>query len=542
MIEVSLNPERKAEYYRKGYWTTDTLLDVWNARAQALASEQFVTNQDGISLTYGQIDAKATRLAALLSQKGVVEGDVVTFQLPIWNEFIVALAACLKIGAVMHPVSMRFEGDDLARITGIVESAALLGVRSYRHHDYMKRARCALSQTASIRAHFVFEDESWNDAAEEGSETRSACTNLQPPTQTNADNVALILSTSGTTGVSKQVLLTHNNLLFSERTFIKGLGLTKDDVMFMPAPLNHATGFNHGIIAPLILGGRTVIQERFEPTEALDIINREGVTWSMGATPFIYDILNAAENTGNIPRTMRFYLCGGAPVPSRLIQRASKAGIDVCEVYGSTESCPHVFVPPAKTRFWDGRFSGIPFEGVEVKVVDDTRRSVPYGTQGEEASRGPHVFVGYLNNPASTKRALDDEGWFYSGDLCTQDAQGRIRINGRIKDIIIRGGENISAIEVDEALIDCPGIIDHACAGYPDDRFGERIGLCAVVEPGANLTLEAIKAYLKAAGVPKRLWPERLVMVDRIPRTESGKVRRPLLRDFFKADDGNAKR
>ena len=311
---------------------------------------------------------------------------------------------------------------------------------------------------------------------------------------------------------------------------MKGLGRTADDVMYMPSPLNHATGFYHGLISPMILGGRTVLQEHFDAAKAFELCNREGVTWSMGATPFIYDILKylTAENLGSFD-TLRLFICGGAPVPGSLVQCAYGHGILLCECYGSTESCPHAFVPPEHCLEWDGAWSGIPFPGIEVRVVDADHRDVAHGAQGEEISRGPHQFVGYLNDKERTDRALDDDGWFYSGDLCYMDEAGRIRINGRKKEIIIRGGENICANEIDENLMECPGIGDHATIGMPDERLGERICTFAVATGDERPALADITGFLAEHHVAKRLWPERIEYIDEIPKTATGKVKRHLL-------------
>ena len=207
--------------------------------------------------------------------------------------------------------------------------------------------------------------------------------------------------------------------------------------MFMPAPLNHATGFNHGLLSPLLLGGKAVLQEKFDAESAIDLMNVEGVTWSMGATPFIYDLLGAMERTGKRPTSCASICAAEPPSPERWFTGHGRRGIVLCEVYGSTESCPHVYVPPAYALGWNGKFSGRPFKGIEVRVVDEQGRDVPTGMQGEELSRGPNVFVGYLGNPEATDEALSSDGWFASGDLCSMDDRGRIRINGRRKEIII---------------------------------------------------------------------------------------------------------
>ena len=226
--------------------------------------------------------------------------------------------------------------------------------------------------------------------------------------------------------------------------------------------------------------------------------------------------------------------CGGAPVPGALIDRAHNHDILLCEIFGSTESCPHVFVPPSKCVEWNGDWSGIPFPGIEVRYIDEQGNDVAPGVQGEHISRGPHQFVGYLNEPERTDRALTDDGWWFSGDLGYMDEQGRIRINGRRKEIIIRGGENLSAREIDDNLVGCPGVGESATIGMPDDRLGERI--CTFVAPLGDTvpTLESVTAYLEGEGVPKRLWPERIEIIDEIPVTATGKVKRFILAQILK--------
>lgn len=538
MIEVDLDAERKASWYRKGYWRQETLLDIWKRQVETRADRPYVVEgRTGNALAYRQIDAQANALARHLRASGVEEGEVVTFQIPIWCEFAVVMAACLKAGAVMHPVSMSFNERDLELVMNQVGSSAFICPTRTRKGDHESQALALQVSVPSLKAVIVIghgqKPESDLPAFEDivgGSQTRSQ-TSLEPctPQKTTSDDVALILSTSGTTGTPKAVLLTHNNLLFSERSLTEELQIDERDVMFMPAPLNHATGFNHGLIAPLLTGGSVVLQERFNAEEALAIMEKTGVTWSMGATPFVYDLLKQMENGTPKPKALRFYLCGGAPLPGSFIQRAASRGLVVCEVYGSTESCPHALVPPALAVQWNGSFSGRALPGIETKVVDRNRCAVEPGQTGEEASRGPHLFVGYLKDAQAMAAAVDKDGWFYSGDLCVADEQGRIRIMGRRKEIIIRGGKNISAVEIDNLVAGCPGIKDHATIGFPDERLGERICLAAVRDGDCLPTPNDICAFLQAKGVHKRLWPERVVEVERIPRTESGKVRRNVL-------------
>lgn len=537
ITDLKINEEAKKRYYELGYWTESTLADIWHERVLAYADDPYVKDDQGSSFTYRACDEAAARIASWLVERGIEPGDVVTFQLPTWAEFCPIFLAIARVGAVMHPLARNYSTEDIVYAMNLVGSRAFICPSRHKTTDHEQQAEDALARVGSLARERVLIVDAKQPSRKDFDTYSNVLASYKPlawcKPAIGSDDVACILSTSGTTGKPKQVLLTHNNILFSERVFVEGLDLSRDDVMFMPSPLNHATGFFHGLISPMVLGGSTVLQQDFRAQRAVDIINAEQATWSMGATPFVYDILNALEESGREIPSLRLFLSGGAPLPSSMTERAARHGILLCECYGSTESCPHAYVPPQKCREWNGAWSGVALEGIEIRVVDDAHREVPHGTQGEEASRGPHLFVGYLNNPEETAKVLDDEGWFYSGDLCVMDDEGRIRINGRKKEIIIRGGENISTREVDNAVMDWEDIVDQATIGVPDSRLGERICLFAVPAPGLDheLCLSALTEHLARKGVSKRLWPERIETIDSIPRTSTGKVKRNLLAD-----------
>jgi acyl-CoA synthetase len=524
---LKINGEQKRAYYEKGYWTEKTMLDVWNEQAQANADWEYVGDDQGSRYTYGEIDEKANHLAAWLAEQGLGDGDIVAIQLPTWAEFCILYVACLKRGCVVLPLSTRFNDDDLIYSLDLVKARALICPTDGRiaFEDQAQRVRDAVSSLDTLL--FVDKDAPVHSDVTTLSEALKTEAKPLPRPAATSDDVACLLLTSGTTGRSKAAMLTHNNVLFSERSFAGGYHRTKDDVMFMASPLNHAVGFFHGLVAPMLLGGRSFLMQDFNPERAIELICQEGATWSMSATPLIYDMLKIHHKN---PETsfgkLDVYACGGAPVPCSLVECADRAGFKLCEVYGSTESCPHVFVPPEKCLEWHGAWSGIPYEGIEVRVVDENGNDVAPGVQGEEISRGPHQFVGYINEPERTNRALDDDGWFHSGDLCYADETGRIRINGRKKEVIIRGGENICAREIDDNLVGCPGVSSHATIGMPDERLGERICTFVVAEPGTSPTLDEVRDYLKQNHIAKRLWPERIEIIDAIPMTPLGKVQR----------------
>lgn len=538
MIEdLRINEEKKAEYYRLGYWGKTTLADAWDEAARLYGERTYVKDDGGAFFTYGEVDEKASRLAAWLKEQGVSNGDVVSFQIPKWSEFAIVYVACLKVGAVMHPLPMNFNAEDLDYALNHVDSKVYVCPTFFHKTNYERQFEDASERFKSVKAVLLIDREK---ATRSGSpymtlnQAISTYPRLETHSPASSDEVACILSTSGTTGRPKAALLTHNNILFSERSYAKRLGLGCDDIVWMPSPLNHATGFFHGLICPMLVGGATILEQHFDAAQAIALVNEEGCTWSTGATPFIHDLIAEMESNGERVPTLKTFVCGGAPVPPTLVAKARSHGIALCECYGSTESCPHLSVPINKCDEWNGAWSGIPFPGIEVRVVDGKRKDVPDGVDGEECSRGPHLFVGYLNDKERTDKALDEDGWFYSGDLCRKDELGRVRITGRIKEIIIRGGENISANEIDHNLIGCPGIKDHATVGMPDERLGERICTFIVPETGANPTLDTLRRYLSSKSVQKRLWPERIELISEIPRTKTGKVKRNLLVENLK--------
>ncbi len=540
ITDLKINEEQKRRYYERGWWRSETIADVWNAQAALYADKTFVTDDQGTALTYKRIDEVSNAVAAWLASVGIRPGDVVTFQLPTWAEFCPVFIGVAKVGAVMHPVARNYSECDLAYIMNKVGTRAFICPTYHHTTDHERQALECVRDVETLSEDRILFVRKAGPAPKCGAPTLEDLAAAAIPAfetvPVGADDVAVILSTSGTTGKPKQALLTHNNILFSERAFVGGLPIDADDVMFMPSPLNHATGFFHGIISPVLLGGSTVLQQDFKAAAAIELINEHRCTWSMGATPFIYDMLGSMETNGTSTPTLTLYLSGGAPLPGTLVSCARAHGITLCECYGSTESCPHIYVPPTSCAEWNGAWSGKTLEGIEIRIVDENRTPVAPGVQGEEASRGPNVFVGYLNDPEQTDAVLDDEGWFYSGDLATIDEEGRVRINGRKKEIVVRGGENISTREVDEAVSAWDGITDQATIGAPDDRMGERICLFAVPNKALGETpqLPDLLDFLKAQGVSKRLWPERLELVDEIPRTATGKVQRFKLAEELK--------
>lgn len=536
MKDIKINSHQMQKYIKEGYWTDKTLLDYWNNSVSKYGDSEFLVDDKGCRYTYAEADEKASIIAGYFKEINVKPNDVISFQLPVWSEFVLICVACMKVGGIINPIGRRYDARELEYLLNLTQSKIFICPTWFRDKNYEERILSVRDKIKSLKQIILLDN-----IKEKETETitlKEILNNYRPlenDIQANSNDIAAILCTSGTTGGIKGVMLTHNNIIFSEQYFAKGLGLTQADIMFMAAPLHHATGFHHGIILPMLLGGKVVFQGKFKADDAVKIMNQEKCTYSMGSTPFIYDILEDLKINGGSLETLKFYLCGGAPVPGNMVQKANEYGIKLCEVYGSTESVPHVFVRPEEALTLMGSTSGRSMEGVEIRIVNEKGEDVPLGTVGEEISRGPNVFVGYLNDRDSTDKALDNDGWFYSGDLCVGDEFGNIKIIGRKKDMIVRGGENLNSNQICEYIIGCPEIQDQAVIGMPDERLGERICAYVVLKKGIK-SLELIKLleYLDNKGIPKQYWPERLEIIDKIPRTDSGKVKKYLLYEDIK--------
>lgn len=534
-LGIKLLENRKREYRQAGYWGDATLADYWQMSVLNAPEKVAVIDLQGTSYTYAELDDAASRVATYLKDIGVMPGDFVSFQIPAWSEFTVIYVACLKVGAVVNPVCWGYRADELVYILNKCESKVLFIPSEFRGHDYPSMLRSLSQKIPSLRQVVVVEKEK---EVNQGTTLSRIIRDYYPLTSNctrSSDDLAAVLFTSGTEGFPKGVMLTHNNIIAAEKALAAAMNITHLDVMLMPAPTAHAIGFHHGVTLPVMLGAKSVLQDVFKPEITLKLIEREKCTCCMGATPLVYDILRTLQKKKYDISSLRLFMCGGAPIPRHMVKESIEAGIKVIGVYGSTESVPHTAVRLDDNTERIIGTDGVAVSGVEVKVVDELRRSVPVGVQGEEASRGPTVFVGYLKEPELTAKVLDDNGWYYSGDLCVMDDDGYIRITGRNKDIIIRGGENISSIELENILLQHPCVCEVGVVAMPDPRLGERV--CAYVvlnDPDKGLTLEEVRDFFEEKSVSKFKYPERIEIMENLPRTASGKIRKFELRQDIK--------
>ncbi|WP_439690998.1 medium-chain fatty-acid--CoA ligase [Escherichia coli] len=530
-VTLTFNEQRRAAYRQQGLWGDASLADYWQQTARAMPDKIAVVDNHGASYTYSALDHAASCLANWMLAKGIESGDRIAFQLPGWCEFTVIYLACLKIGAVSVPLLPSWREAELVWVLNKCQAKIFFAPTLFKQTRPVDLILPLQNQLPQLQQIVGVDKLAPATSSLSLSQIIADNTPLTTAITTHGDELAAVLFTSGTEGLPKGVMLTHNNILASERAYCARLNLTWQDVFMMPAPLGHATGFLHGVTAPFLIGARSVLLDIFTPDACLALLEQQRCTCMLGATPFVYDLLNLLEKQPADLSALRFFLCGGTTIPKKVARECQQRGIKLLSVYGSTESSPHAVVnlddPLSRFMHTDGYAAA----GVEIKVVDDARKTLPPGCEGEEASRGPNVFMGYFDEPELTARALDEEGWYYSGDLCRMDEAGYIKITGRKKDIIVRGGENISSREVEDILLQHPKIHDACVVAMPDERLGERSCAYVVLKaPHHSLSLEEVVAFFSRKRVAKYKYPEHIVVIEKLPRTASGKIQKFLLR------------
>ncbi|ENU1310346.1 medium-chain fatty-acid--CoA ligase [Escherichia coli] len=530
-VTLTFNEQRRAAYRQQGLWGDASLADYWQQTARAMPDKIAVVDNHGASYTYSALDHAASCLANWMLAKGIESGDRIAFQLPGWCEFTVIYLACLKIGAVSVPLLPSWREAELVWVLNKCQAKMFFAPTLFKQTRPVDLILPLQNQLPQLQQIVGVDKLAPATSSLSLSQIIADNTPLTTAITTHGDELAAVLFTSGTEGLPKGVMLTHNNILASEQAYCARLNLTWQDVFMMPAPLGHATGFLHGVTAPFLIGARSVLLDIFTPDACLALLEQQRCTCMLGATPFVYDLLNVLEKQPADLSALRFFLCGGTTIPKKVARECQQRGIKLLSVYGSTESSPHAVVnlddPLSRFMHTDGYAAA----GVEIKVVDDARKTLPPGCEGEEASRGPNVFMGYFDEPELTARALDEEGWYYSGDLCRMDEAGYIKITGRKKDIIVRGGENISSREVEDILLQHPKIHDACVVAMPDERLGERSCAYVVLKaPHHSLSLEEVVAFFSRKRVAKYKYPEHIVVIEKLPRTASGKIQKFLLR------------
>ena len=536
MTATAVKRDASHESFREaGYWldkTVDQLLTEAVARSPNKVSivADRADRAQSRRLTYKELDDLANRAATSLLRIGVGRGDVVTVQLPNWWEFVVTAFACSKIGAVMNPVMPILRERELAYILKFCNAKVFIVPKAYRGFDYAAMAQGMRGDLPDLKQIIVVdgEDESSFErvllAAEPG----------KLPAGVGPDDMSVLMFTSGTTGEPKGVMHTSNSLIACCKALTTRFGLDSSDVLLVASPVGHMTGYAAIVLLSVYLGGTMILQDVWEPKRGVDLMSQEGVTYTAASTPFLSDICEAVKAGAPRPKNLRSFLCGGAPIPSVLIERAAKElDLKVCSLWGMTEVLSGTLTEPSRAAEKSAITDGRPQDGMEVRIVDFDGKLLPAGQSGRLLVRGSQMFKGYYQRP--DLQTSDSEGWFDSGDLAYMDEDGYIRISGRVKDILIRGGENVPVVDVENLLYKHPSVAQVAVVGFPDARLGERGCAFIVPSPGTTIDLAAVQSYLSNAKMAKQFWPERVEVVAELPRTASGKIQKFKLKEIAAA-------
>jgi cyclohexanecarboxylate-CoA ligase len=537
---VLIEPRRSASV-ANGWWPRRTINDELDACVAACPDKiALVAVQIGEGITtrftYRQMASMADRIAVGLARLGVGRNDVVSMQLPNGWHFTLTYLACSRIGAVLNPIMPIFRERELSFMLAHSGSKVMIVPKRFRGFDFEKMMigmrpglpdleRVIVVGGGADSFEALLSEPRWEDAPD----AAQVLTRNRP----GPDDVTQLLYTSGTTGEPKGVMHTASTLLSNIVPYAEAMRIGPDDVVLMASPMAHQTGFMYGLMMPIALRASAVLQDVWHPRAALGLIAEQRVSFTMASTAFLTDLADAVIETGAAPASLRTFVCAGAPIPGALVERSRSAiGAKIVSAWGMTEMGA---VTLTRLDDEDDRaFStdGLPLPGVDVKVVDERGERLPSGMTGRLLVRSCSNFGGYLKR--AHLNGTDADGWFDTGDLAFIDERGYIRICGRSKDVIIRGGENIPVVEIEALLYRHPAVSQVAIVAWPDERLGERA--CAMVVPkaGVPLDLATLTEFLKAQKVAQQYLPERLVLLDAMPTTPSGKVQKFRLREMLR--------
>ncbi len=581
-----ISAEQSAEFRRRGWWRDRTAVDDFLDRAAehperiAVVSAHPTLDTEPERHTYGELERLTWRAAVSLLRMGIVPGDVVSVQLPNSWQFPAIVYGILRVGAVVNPIVPIFRHRELSFVLERTGSKILFVPDVFRGFDHQAMALDLWRDVESLET--VVRVQGFDGGRESGEPAtgpRNQATSAEAPSglldfdadilasgdsfeaeagcsttvgaganwQSRAevieelhrrrpepDDLMQIQFTSGTTGEPKGVLHSHNTVWSGGRAVSEVYGLDASDTCFMASTLAHQTGFGYGMSTPLSLGMTVVYQDQWDADACLELVEREGVVWTVSATAFAMDLIAAQRHRPRDLSSFRFFICGGAPIPPHVVVEADEVlGASLIAVWGMTENMIVTTTRPGDPVDLVSDSDGTPVDWMEIRVTDPDGRQVAVGEDGDLWCRGPSQALGYFLRPDLYQAASPDGDWFATGDVARVRPDGGIRISGRTKDLIIRGGENVPVAEIEALLYTHPNVAEVAIVGFADERLGERA--CAVLTAAGSPppTLDELITVLRDAGTARQFWPERLEVMADMPKTPSGKIQKFRLKELL---------
>ncbi|WP_226350390.1 MULTISPECIES: class I adenylate-forming enzyme family protein [unclassified Pseudonocardia] len=517
---------RYAGYRASGLWTATTLADLVPAAA-ARHPERELFCFEGRRVSYGEFERWTRAIAQDLVRRGVAPGDRVLVQLPNRLEALAVQVAAFRAGAVDVPVIPIYREHEMRQIVADCRPAVVCTVDALGPRDPAAELDGLLDEAGLdpvVRYLVGGGRPGWVAVPDAATAVDEPLTVTRGPA-----DPALLLYTSGTTAAPKGALLSHRAVVAHLVNFRDALGAGEHTVTLAATPLSHLGGFVAAVVFPVFLGGRSVVMSGWRPDDAVELIEAERVTLMMGATVFVADLV---ERYRTRPEGHRLdtYACAGAAIAPEIVDRASEAGVRVVRAYGMTETAGVLAIaaaddPLERRRAWDGRL----LRGMEMTVVDEDGALVPPGTVGRLRIRGPQLLECYTD-PVVTAEQVDDDGWFSPGDVGRVDDEGWVQIVGRTKDIVNRGGEKFSTMDIELAIASAPGVRRVAVTAVPDERLGEAVGAWVVLDDDARAAgVDPLLDHVAGQRLARAKTPVEWHVVADIPVTATGKIRKHTL-------------
>lgn len=514
------------KYTKDGHWGKRVLSDFFKINLEKNPSKVVLIDRDH-RLSFEDIEKLSNNLAFSFWKLGISKGEVVSFSLPNWYQTVIINLAFTKLGVVVNPIVPIYKEREVSFILKQAKSIAMIIPDIFRGFNYVEMLEKIKPNLTHLKHTIIIGEKSAGGMISFEELMKGDGISL-PYEEIDPNAVKLLLYTSGTTAEPKGVQHTHNTLICENLNYSAFRRLNEKDVILMPSPVTHLTGYLYGLELPLIIGCKVVFMDIWNPEKALELIAREKCTFGVGATPFLQALIHSPV-VKNCDLGSLTFSCGGAPVPPELIREAwSKGNLRAARSYGSTEVPTVSLGDPAGFLEKAAETDGLVF-GNEVRIVDFDNNPLPFGREGEIVVKGPEVFVGY-RDPSLNEDSFDQERWFHTGDLGRLSSDGYLEITGRKKDIIIRGGENISAKEIEDLLHMHPSIEVAAAVAMPDVKMGEKVCAYVKLRKGTQLTFDAVIDFLLQHKLAKQKLPERLEILDEFPMTPSGKIKKHELR------------
>ncbi|MEQ8365774.1 MAG: AMP-binding protein [Roseicyclus sp.] len=521
----------------QGWWqdlTFDDLLDravSSDPEKKALISYRADSGFDAAvrTLTYGELGQAVSKAAGALRALGIGKGDVVAIMLPNWAEFTIAAYALTRIGAIPNPLMHIFRERELRFMLNFADTKAIIVPKTFRGHDFEAMIDGIRSELPSLDHVIVVDgtgDNSWANLIDGSDAAPLAAADVE---RIDPAAMCVLMYTSGTTGEPKGVMHCSNTIIACCKALGGRFGLDTDDVHIGSTPFGHMTGYAAVMAQSLYYASTVVMVDVWDGAAAVPVMRRHGVTHMAAATPFLADICRVVADGAEPPKLTTF-LCGGAQIPPTVIENARKLlDLRVSSLWGMTEALAGSLTEPEMADKKSATTDGRAVDGVELLIADEKLAPVKQGETGRLYFRGSQQFLGYYKKPGLAGRG--PEGWFDTGDLAYMDADGYIRIDGRSKDIIIRGGENVPVVEIESILYRHPNITDAAIVGFPDERMGERGCAFVTLKDAGSFTMDDLRDWLAKSGAAKQYWPEAVEVIDAMPRTATGKIQKFVLKD-----------